>query len=286
MAFAVPPVLGQAIGIASTLLPNWRTFYLKNLDDGEQLQGQFEATDVTENITANWAEHTALNRQNPIVQFLNGGNDRATLNVRLYQDSVFGDPILGGGQLSLDQGPLQKLKKIKSFARINDKVRRPPILDFTIGDGHVGMTAVITAISDIKYDRPNFFGGFSGVQLSLGLMQFVPFSIDDQRESDTRYAIVKERDTYEMLALREYGNAKLGDWVRGLHPTQPSLQPGMIVKLPSIDTARKQRVTQTSIPLKGAYSRKPTRQRALRQEFFDLRRRKRTSHILQPATTR
>jgi len=126
----VSPALGTVIGVASTLTPQFRTFFLKNLDTGEELQGQWEAQEVSEQITSNWAEFTALNRQNPIVQFLNGGNDRLSFNARFYQDSILGDPILGTGNLQLGSGPLEKLKKLKEFARIDPKVRRPPIFGF------------------------------------------------------------------------------------------------------------------------------------------------------------
>jgi len=116
-------------------------------------------------------------------------------------------------------------------------------------------------------------------------MQFVPFSIEDEREGETRFAVTRERDSYEMLALQEYGNPLLGDFVRKEHPTQQALQPGDIVRLPSIETARKQRITQKSLQLQGAYSRKDTLQRQLRLEFFELRSKKKTSHALQPSTS-
>lgn len=281
----VSPVLGQTIGALSTLVPQFRTWNMENLDTGEKLQGQFEAQEVTEQVGSNWAEHTALNRDNAILQFLNGNNDQLSFTARLYQDSILGDPLLGRGQLASDSGPIDKLKKLKQWIRRDPKLRRPPIINFSIGSGHVQMTCVIRALSDITYDRPDYFGGFKGVSLSVGLLQFVPFSIEDQEETDTRYAVTRDRDYYEMMALVEYGNPMLGDFIRKEHPKQQSPQPGDIVRLPAIETARKQRIQPKSIPLKGAYSRKDTSQRQLRLEFFALRQKSKTSHILQPSTT-
>jgi hypothetical protein len=283
----VSPAIGTTIGIGSTLVPSFRTWYLLNLDTNEKLVSQFEAVQPTENVTSNWEGHTSLNRSNTILQFLNGENDTLSFGARFYQDSVLGVPLLGRGLIDLIAGggsPYEKLQKLKSWARIDPSVRRPPILHFGIGDGHIQMTCVISALTDIAYGRPDFFGGFKDVSLTVDLLKFEPFSLEDEGATETRYARTREREYYEMLAYIEYNNPLLGDIIRKDHPTKPSPKAGDIVKLPSIDGIRQRRVTQTSLALAGAYSRKDTPQRRLRLEVFDRLNKKGVSHKLQPST--
>lgn len=269
----VSPLIGQGIALATKLLPNSKTWFLENRDSGEVLQGQFEPQDSTEEIAVNWQENTALNRPNAILQFLNVANDKASFQGRFFKSSA------------TDQSPETKLNKLKSWARIDSSVRRPPVLHFYVGDGHQAMDCVITAISGIAYGRPDFFGGLRDVSFTLQLLKFQPFSLDDTGETDTRYARAKERDYYELLAWQEYSNAMLGDVIRKDHPEQQQLQDGDIVKLPSIEGVRGTQVKQTSIPLQTGFGSRDTPQRRLRIEFFNLRNITYVSHLMQPSTT-
>ena len=47
-------------------------WYLYNLDTDDQIQGQFVAESVTENVGAKWSERFALNRQHGIMQWIHG----------------------------------------------------------------------------------------------------------------------------------------------------------------------------------------------------------------------
>lgn len=263
------PLIGQGVALATKLIPNFRTWFLENLDGGQTLQGQFSPTPTTENVSANWAQHTALNRGNAILQFVNGNNDTLSFQGRFFREVV------------ADSNPKEKLDLLKSWARIDASVRRPPVVHFYVGDGHVQMNAVITGISNIVYGRPTALGSLRDVTFQVDLLRFEPFSLDDEGVTDTRYARAKDRDYHEMLAYQEYGNPLLGDYIRKLHPKQQTLTDGDIVKLPSIEGVRTQRVTQTSIPLKTGFGRRDTPQRSLRLYFFELRSASKVSHVFQ-----
>lgn len=265
----VSPLIGQGVALASKLIPNFRTWFLENLDSGEVLQGQFSPTNTTQNVGANWAQNTALNRGNAILQFLSGANDTVSFQGRFFREAV------------TDANPKDKLDLLVSWARIDEKLRRPPVVQFYVGNGHLQMNSVITGISDISYGRPDALGQLRNVTFQVNLLKFEPFSLDDEGQTDTRYARAKDRDYYELLAFAEYGNPMLGDVIRKEHPDQPTLAEGDIVRLPSIEGVRNTTITQTSIPLKTGFGRRDTPQRQLRLYFFELRSGSKVSHVFQ-----
>lgn len=268
----VSPLLSAGAAAATTFIPNFKIWQMKNLDDGEVLQGQFEPENVQRDVGANWGQFTSLNRQNPIMQFLNGAQESLSFDGRFFRDHA------------LDQSPQLKLNKLISWTKIQKNIRRPPIIQFWVGDGHVMMNCVITGIT-ASYARPDFFGELRDVGFSISLLEFTTFSIDDAEEKFTRYARARERDYYEILAFEEYGNPMIGDVIRKAHPQQLTLQSGDIVQLPSIDGVRTTQITQTSIPLKTAFGRAETVQRTLRLQFFDKRSKTYTSHQMSTART-
>jgi len=268
----VSPLFGVGASLASTLIPNMKVWRLYNLDSNEIIEGQFEPEGLSEEISSSWAQFTSLNRQNTILQFVHGNADQVAFNGRFFRNNA------------LDSNPKDKLEALKSWARIDKSVRRPPILQFSVGDGHVSVNCIITGLS-VRYERPDFFGGLRDVLFSVSLLQFTTFSLDDEEQTDTRYARAIERDYYEMLAYKEYNNPILGDIIRKNHPDKQRLQPGDIVKLPSIEGIRDKEVTQTSTTLKTAFGKRDTAQKRLRLSFFDKRSDSYISHLLQAQTT-
>ena len=148
----VSPLLSAGAAAATTFIPNFKIWNLLNLDSGQTLQGQFEAENVARDISVNWGQFTSLNRQNPILQFLNGAAEKVSFDGRLFRNHA------------LDRSPEAKLDLLTSWTRIDPALRRPPVLQFWVGDGHVMINCVIVAIQT-SYQRPDFFGpdihGFS-----------------------------------------------------------------------------------------------------------------------------
>jgi hypothetical protein len=141
------------------------------------------------------------------------------------------------------------------------------------------MDCVIESLSP-KFGRPTWFGNIRSVQASITLRQYTEFDLESAAAGETRYHRAVVRDYYELLTQREYGSAIMGDIIRKRHPTNPNIQVGDTIKLPSIEAIRKEKVEPKSLCLKGAYSKKETPQRTLRRDMFDLRNRPYVSHIL------
>lgn len=259
-------ISGAAASAAKRFIPNRRVWCMLNLDDHTLLQGQFEAEGVQQDIGANWASFTSLNRQHPILQFLNGEAQKVSFEGRFFRAHA------------LDRNPDLKLDLLKSWTRIQESLRRPPIVQFYVGDGHLTINAVITSIQT-RYNTPDAFGAARDLQFSVSLMEFHTFSLTDEKVKDTRYARAQEGDYFESLAQQEYGNPMIGDVIRKMHPHLHTLVPGDIVKLPSIEGVRLKEVKQTSVPLKSGFGRRDTPQKRLRQQFFDKRSKRYVSHV-------
>lgn len=246
-----------------------RTWFLKNEDSGQELQGQFEPENLVDNVGVKYAKINALNRQNPIVQFISGDARTVTFVARLFaRDSLFKD--------AKDSYDL-----LKKWAERDPNLERPPILSFWVGDGMMSMAlCVIESLGGITFDRPTFGGAWRGATLPITLLKYEPFSLESVEGGETRYHRAKFQDYYEMLTYREYGDAMIGDVIRKRHPSKPNIQIGDIIKLPSVQTLRRERTSTKSIPLQTAYGRKETPQRRLRLEMFEKRDRDYVSHIV------
>jgi hypothetical protein len=251
-------------------LPNFRSWFLENTDTGQVIQGQFEPDGpVTKDVKSNYETHTTLNRQNPITQYINGTPDAISFQARIFN------------QHSLDFTAEEQITLLELWAKRDPVFKRPPIVSFWMGDAHVYLTtAVITGLSGIQFGRPSFFGGLRDVTLTINLQQYEPFDLEDSEIFETRYHHARVRDYYEMLTEREYGNPLLGDVIRKRHPTLPNVQTGDVIKLPSIEAIRTERVDTKSIPLKTAFGRKDTVQRKLRIDMLSRRDRPYVSHVL------
>jgi len=247
-------------------------WFLMNHDSGEQLQGQFVAENVNENIGATYAERFPLNSQFPIMQFVHGNNDTVSFNGRFFRTSeLFG----------MGTDPYESLALLKSWARRDDKTKRPPLLMFWIGDAHVGLHyCVIEQISGIAYAPPTAWGVLRDVTFTVELRRWEPWALEVFEPPETRYHHARSMEYYELLALREYGSAMMGDIIRKRHPAKPFIQIGDIVKLPSADAIAKDKVEPKSLALYRAFGRNDTPTKRRRQQIFDARNQIKNSFVV------
>lgn len=255
-----------------SLFTTLRTWFLTNTETFQTIEGQFEATGVSEEgWGGEYAEHYSLGAAKAITQFLHGQMNKITFQARLYKYSA------------VDFSDIQNtLDTLKSWTtKLGGVEGHPPILTFWIGDSHIQIPeCILESLGPINYDQPDAFGGLRGASFQMVLREYIPYSIDDTFFGETRYHRARRRDYYESLTEREYGNPLLGDVIRKRHPTKPNIQAGDVIKLPDKSTLRKEKVTQTSIPLEGAFAKEDSPQKRLRQQMFDLRNRSFVSHVI------
>lgn len=248
---------------------NFRSWFLQNLDTGQIFQSQFEPEGLTRDIVANYAEHTALNRRNPILQFLNKKADTVSFQATLFRQNVAQNTVE------------EDFALLESWVNPDEAFNnRPPILSFWVGDGHVEIDCVLEAITGAVFSRPTFGGGVRRIDFTIQLRQYQEFSLDDSGVFETRYHISKTRDYYELVAEREYGVALKGDIVRQRNPTKPNMQVGDRIPFPDIVAIRKDIVEPKSIAFQTAYGRRLTAQKTNRLDILDRRNRPFVSHTL------
>ncbi|KKM76779.1 hypothetical protein LCGC14_1376670 [marine sediment metagenome] len=258
-----------------------RNWVLKRLDNNEVIKGQFHAEGITENVKSNYSEEFALGRQTPLTQFVHGETETISFTGRLYAARAFLE--------SVDED----IKKLKEWVRRDESLGRPPLLSFSMGDGHVQFEkCFIESLSGITYDRPTALGALRHVTFTVNLRQFTDFelpafqlpglgAIAGAVGLNTRFHTASRGDYYETLTEIEYRDPLLGDVIRRENPDKPNIQVGDVILLPSSGSVVGQRVTQQSVPLKTGFDRKDTPQRALRLDFLRTRNRSLTSFVLQ-----
>lgn len=250
--------LGATLGstLLNKLLDN-RTWTLLNQDTREAIKGQFPAEEPGFEYGANWGEIKSLNRPHPLLQYLQGQSDVFSVSSQFFHRDITDDSIN------------EKINKLYSFCRRDQRFGRPPICRFAIGDGTVvNMEVILLKVSSVKYSQPDFLGGIRQVRFTLNFRRFTRFSLRDIPQSDTRYHRTAVGQYYEAIAQREYGDPLIGDYIRkqSEQAGKGLLIPGDIVKLPAREGVKDKIVTQTSVILKTAFGRTDTPQKLRREE--------------------
>jgi len=255
------------MGLFAQLSPldNW---LLVSLDQPTQMvMGQFPV-EVNENVSSEYAQFKALNRENPVIQFLSGNADTLSFQARFFaRDMVF-------------SGVNESITQLKKWSVRDSKLQRPHILSFRVGDGYVSVgSCVITGLSPIVWKKPTMLGAVKDATVTINLLKYKEFSMEDSGSYETRYHRTRFQDYYEFVCWNEYGNPNFGDVIRKRHPKKPITKPGDVVKLPSVEAIQTKRLEPTSLVLKTAYKRKETPQRTARINIFDRNNKTYVSHV-------
>jgi hypothetical protein len=247
-------------------------FALKNLDTGEELEGQFGPINPTENPgNPNYAEHSSLNRDKPILMFTHGNSDSFSFGAQWYADH------------ESDDTPSKKITALKKWKKRDENLGRPPLVSFRVGtEGELAFgPAVITEIGAIAYfDPPKYGGGVRGVTTTVTLRSYTEWNLVSEPAPETRYHHARTGDYYELICWHEYKNAMLGDVIRKRNPTKLSLGVGDVVPLPSAEALRTSRLRPSSIPFMNTQTSKLSPQKDLRSSAFRLHDRPYVSSII------
>lgn len=251
-----------------SLFDSAKLWELGNYETGGEVKGQFHAEDLKRNVDPNWSETYSVGQQNPIHQFIRGSADMVSFKGRFFADW-------------LTDSVTSQIDKLISWAKIDKELRRPPILYFWHGDGHVRLRkCIIWSLSNIEYGEPRWDGSPRHVVFDITLKEYVPFTLEEKPTGESRYHHSKFGDYFELICYREYAEPLIGDVIRRRHYTTPQLQVGDIVKLPSSSTLLNESIEPKSIQLKTAFKPKESPQRTNRIDIFNKRNIVYTSNVI------
>lgn len=209
-------------GAYGSKVKKWVLFDKENL---EEIEGQFIPQNMTRELSGNIAEVSSVNRQYPILQWVGGVNETYTFTARLWaKDST--DNTVG-----------EKLQRLEKLVVRNRDLGRPPVCAFYWGDDpSLAADVLVQSLGGITYDeimppvkndRGVPISLLRGVTLQITLRRFVEVDLKltdpSEKERQTRIRRARKGDTYESIALDEYGDPSLGILLRQLNPRIPGM---------------------------------------------------------------
>jgi hypothetical protein len=184
---------------------------LDDLDRNETIVGQFIPQGVTKRLSANIAQSSSMNAQYPILQWISGDLEEITFSAKLWAKD------------NTDFTVEDRLERLEDLVRRNDDLKRPPVCTFGWGDvASLVIDCLVKSLGGITYDEVRDDGTLRGVTLSVTLVRYeeLDFKLTDSStpETFTRIRRAKKGDTYESVALLEFGDPELGVLLRQLNP--------------------------------------------------------------------
>lgn len=251
---------------------SWAKWTLFSLDTFDELEGQFPLDNAVQNLGAQYEDAWALNRQEPITQWIHGTAENWNFTTRLRQlDST--DDIR------------TKIKWLLDSVRKDTSLGRPPLYVWTWGT--IELTCYITNLGGIEYQMSpaNQAGTVlpREVKFDISLRKYVQFDLKGTDPNspfalgltDTLYVNAKVGQTYETLAATRYNNPDWGDLVRRRNPDKPFLQAGNVIALP-----RPERFYDADLEPESAPLLRTEEGLNARQALFELRSLSKVSYVL------
>jgi len=219
-----------------------------------EIQGQFVAESHSEDLSTNWSSDIAPGSEDEILQWAGGAKHTHRFRARLWKDHIFDDLTT-------------KIAQIKSLVEKDYFLGRPPVAMFTIGHDIVE-TVVVESVGGINYDKPDYTGAILGVSFELTLRKYKEFTLAATNPyssiPESRLYWAKTGDTFESIALKEYGSPNFGPYLRfrsdGLYETEFGTRVHVIPKRKVI----RQPLVRYSIPFSQG-----ERTRGRQQEILD-----------------
>lgn len=251
------------------LFPGMRSWHLLNTSPGENslIDGQYEPTNLTQGVSANYSRTNGVGRQDPITQFVSGNADTLTFQARYFRRDTL-------------HSVKEDIDRLLSWVKPDPTTGHPRVCLFWVGDGSITMKCTIDSIQNVVYDSFTFGGGIRGATMQINLVQYTEFKFVSGPPPRTRYARAQAGDYHELLAMQEYNDPMLGVIVRQEAPKQQLLMIGDIVKLPSKEAIRRIPIVPQSVPLRGLTLRGASPQRDLREATLQRLNIRFTSHVI------
>jgi hypothetical protein len=247
--------------------PAAKLWVLTDLDRNEDVVGQFIPQRVTKTVAANIARATSLSWQQPILQWVAGELETVTFDAKLWATDAT--------DLSVDE----RLERLEGFVKSAKDLKRPPVCAFSWGLlGTLTFDCLVQSIGGIVYDEVRDDGSLRGATCSITLNRYEPpeLKITDPTvpEKFTRVRRARRGDTYEKIALDEYGDPLLGVLLRQLTPKAPGMPLADLRPRDPVHVFPEEYLLTLPIePQFHAFKRGPGHEaaEALRRRLFDLR---------------
>jgi len=252
------------------LIPVWSDQRrLKGTKDGETVKAiQFQYLPLDMQDTGwegEWTEIATMGQDQPVIQYSNGKEKGFKFTMKLWADDSTQD--------------IQELYDNLKRSVVKDiGLARPPRFAFLWGNT-INETVVVKSLGEPRWDSLRNDGTLRGVTLGIVLAIYDPVSygLIDQPKPHTYYYTTKYGDTWEQIALTEYGDPMLGSLLRFDNPTlpHPGTSPGTVIPLAPYQTIA-DRIVE---PMSRVLVRTPAGL-ALRSKMYQLRSQPRQSLIL------
>lgn len=200
-----------------------------DLHAGDRIYGQFTPQEFNEDLSATVPEVGGFSRSNPIVQWVGGSVETLSFTARLFSEHRD------------DTTAQDKYEQLKLLRQALPPRNRPPITNFFWGNAFPGgVPCFVQSLGGVKYDEIRPDGSIRGVTLSITLKKFYPYRVIRNVQSpveQTPQHVVRDGETYEMIAARHYGDPLIGVVLRRMNPRFPMVAwaPSGLVDLASND---------------------------------------------------
>jgi len=204
----------------SSSIGDVRQFYFILAEDagpwyqrGDRLTSQFTPGQFNRTQAATLSSSGGFSSPHPILQWISGGQESLSMQVRLF--SGHHD----------DRTAEQKYTMFKDMAQPVDELGRPPLILFFWGQiVPDGFPCTIEGYGDEQFDEIRPDGSMRGVTMTLTLKRYQPFYLTQEAtelQERTPTHVVKDGETYEMLAHRYYGDPMYGVLLRRMNTRKP-----------------------------------------------------------------
>ena len=208
--------------IANIITKRQLSWKLIDLDHKISVEGYYLPEGLAGDFSSEVVDLTALNQPAPFSQWL-----RANQKVWSFRSLLFARDSLSSVKEHLDA--LERL-----WAK-DDRLYRPPVCRFIYGS-EVAFTCIVRSFA-IEYMEARPDGRLRGAIVSLTLHGYQEIEIGESQRLETYYRPIREGETYEEIALREYGDPSKGANLRMLQPSLSiELEAGELIKLPELES--------------------------------------------------
>lgn len=200
---------------------------------GTRIVGQFPPEEFVRNVGGVIVDAGAYGRIGPLIQWVAGEAETVSFSAKLWSSHRH------------DHTARDKLEILERLTKPAEPVKRPPIVRLFWGNAIPGgIQCMVQSIGGVKYIDVREDGSPRGIDLQITVKKYTPFIIDRQSSSameQTPRYVARDGDTYEMIALRRYGDPLIGVALRQMNPRYPmeewapsdyaELQAGETIKL-------------------------------------------------------